>query len=115
MDNFDESIPPSRRIFRSRCLATRFAEVGFRWLAKGTMVVAEIVVIILSGGLVDLPSTRRQWSAFLAIILVMAAGVIAYCYLFPAPPPRPQENATPHSLPPLREYCGGRYPTGCDG
>lgn len=90
MTDFDESIPSSRRIFRRRLSAARIAEVGFGWLAKGTMIVAAVAVVVLSGGtgLADLPSTRRQWLAVAAIILLVLTGVVAYHYTFAVPSPK---------------------------
>lgn len=91
MKDFNESIPPSRRIFRNRLSASRIAEIGFGWLAKGTMVVAVAVAVVLcvmsdGSGLSGLPSTRRQWLILLLLILLVIAGVFIYFHFFLAEP-----------------------------
>lgn len=94
MTDFDESIPPSRRIFRRRFSASRIAEIAFGWLAKGTMIVVAIAVVVLSvfsdgAGMTSLPSTRRQWLTLALILAVVIAGVVVYCHYFPASPASP--------------------------
>ncbi len=83
MTEFDNLIPPSRRLFRRRFSGARLAEAGFRWLARAAIAfiaIATVLLAVLSGGqgLTDLPTPRRQWLILLTMLLVVLAGVIAY-------------------------------------
>ncbi|WP_175665783.1 hypothetical protein ACN9MG_32410 [Burkholderia ambifaria] len=63
---------------------SKFAEVIFGGLAKGTLVVAAIIVAILAvlsgdaSGLTDLPTTRKQWLYFLLVVLLVLMGFICF-------------------------------------
>lgn len=62
----------------------KFAEVLFGGLAKGTMALAAIIVVVLAvlsgnfDGLNNLPATRKGWSYVLLLIVVVFIGVIAF-------------------------------------
>jgi hypothetical protein len=62
---------------------TKFAEVLFGGLAKGTMVavgIAAVVLAFLGGGdgLTDLPITRKEWGYFMLVILVVTIGLASF-------------------------------------
>ncbi len=66
--------------------AARHAEIFFGGLAKGTMVVVGVVAVVLGvlgGGLTDLPTTRKEWGYFLAIVLIAVVGLILFTRLKP--------------------------------
>lgn len=62
----------------------KFAEVLFGGLAKGTMALAAIILVVLAvlsgnfDGLTDLPTTRKGWGYVLLVIVVVFIGVIAF-------------------------------------
>jgi hypothetical protein len=61
----------------------RVVEIIFGGLAKGTMVlvgVAVIVLAVLSGGdgLTDLPTTRKELGYFLLFVLVAIMGIATF-------------------------------------
>ncbi|UXC34565.1 hypothetical protein K6V71_09170 [Cupriavidus gilardii] len=80
MANYDHTNTPMRRRFSP----TRIAEILFGGLAKGTLAVMAIglvVLAVLSGdvtGLTGLPDTRRQWAIFAGIVAIVAAGAVIY-------------------------------------
>ncbi|MQQ99815.1 hypothetical protein [Glaciimonas soli] len=67
---------------------TRFAEIFFGGVAKATMVVVAVAVVILallSGDLsgIGAPTSRKDFYIFLLIVLLMllVAGLVAYFHL----------------------------------
>lgn len=64
--------------------SSRYAEVLFGGLAKGTMVVVGIVAVVLGitgGGVTDLPTARKEWGYFLLLILIAIIGWIGFIEL----------------------------------
>ncbi|MHA6846929.1 hypothetical protein [Ralstonia syzygii] len=83
MTRFDRTLPPSRRLFRSRFSAVRLAETVFGWLAKGTLAlvgVALVVLSMLSGGVgvPDLPTTRKGWGRLLMAVMAVLGAYHAF-------------------------------------
>ncbi len=67
-------------------------EAAFGWVAKGTLVLAGLVMVALAaltgevGALTDLPTTRKGWLYLLLILVVTVALIFAvrYYWLRPA-------------------------------
>ncbi len=66
-------------------------EVAFGWVAKGTMVLAGLAVVVLmaltgdASGVSDLPSTRKGWLYLLLVLIASLALLFAFLYYWPAP------------------------------
>ncbi|CAM2143916.1 protein of unknown function [Pararobbsia alpina] len=70
--------------------SVRAVEGFFGGLAKGTMILAAIVVVVLGalGGdipFTDLPGTRKEWLLFLLFVLLAIAGGTAFLMLRHSP------------------------------
>ncbi|RQR44344.1 hypothetical protein DIE21_33765 [Burkholderia sp. Bp9140] len=70
---------------QSRLMAV--LEVAFGWVAKGTMVLAGLAIVVLMAmaGAPDLPTTRKGWLHLLLMIAVLLVLVCAFVYYWPGP------------------------------
>lgn len=69
--------PPARQTRPSSWLS--FIEIFFGALAKMTMTMLGLIVVVFSifgGGLIDLPTTRKEFKALLVILVVVGIGVV---------------------------------------
>jgi hypothetical protein len=87
-NKYSEFRRPSVGSRRSTWLS-RFAELLFGAIAKGTVVIAALPLIaleVLSGGmgasLSDLPATRRGWRNLFVAVLVILMIIVGGIYLF---------------------------------
>jgi len=62
----------------------------FGWVAKGTLVLAGLVlaglamvVLMAPAGAPDLPSTRKGWLSLLLAVAVLFALILAFLYFWP--------------------------------
>ncbi|MPV56429.1 hypothetical protein CFB46_27995 [Burkholderia sp. HI2761] len=66
-------------------------EAAFGWVAKGTLILAGLAVVVLAaltgdvGAVTDLPSTRKGWLYLLLIVVVAVVLICAALHYWPRP------------------------------